>query len=378
MIIFFCAVIATGVFILIKLKNIKNNKIIFKINKLNKINIKNILKELINKKINNKIKLFNFLNKNIFLNLNLIYAPVYLVNAKRLGEVHLNLFKQALEEIDKKINFVVLDGVIKIKNKNVNVVSLMCKDLSYEELALLNSLNINKKIEGEEKEQECELLNYSFNIKGLHIEAEINNGEYKLMLPQDCYGYFLNSKKIYNVFGELMAEIKTDAKIRLIDNFVYIKSNKLDCFEMRIKHDEKVLNAFRLFEFDLKYTNFQTQIDRLKQKAINELNQNPFVCSNFYTRMNVDNLSSFFKLAFLRKNYFNDYIFMLKELFGLRLQNDVLNVKPCACVKDDFEIEYYVMNEKFKVKYCINNTSKVSLYSVGHKLGVNKDYVFVI
>ena len=85
---------------------------------------------------------------------------------------------------------------------------------------------------------------------------------------------------------------------------------------------------------------------------------------------------TFFKVSSLRKNYFNDYIFLLKNIFGIIITNSIIVAKPMLILQDDFSIEYDWEGEVMKVEFKKLTDDEVKLNYVGHKMGQKDKYVF--
>ena len=353
-----------------------------------KISCVQVLKKIIEKKLCKPIESVGVVSKEKFFNLNLIYAPVYVIDAKKLGSSHLHLYKKAIEIIKQKINFVILDGVITTNNEIVNVVNLKTANLSFEDFSLLNKLNVNKRMvklkndltidKNDKMIDKNDFVSTAF-VDSVGIIKVSRKTNFTLNLPYNCFGFLIKGKRnkisIFNIFGEKIYEIsgKFSAKTNYttIDfcvttpNSIVVSFNKDDLKEI-----------MQLLSFNLKFDQYNKEINNLKQKAIEELNNNFFTIESELKFFNVENLKDFFKIANLRGKYFNDYLFMITKIFGVSINNGILNVKPNNFIQQSFMISYSLNGEEYNVQYTNQAYDKVKLSRVGHKIGVKEKFVY--
>lgn len=367
-------------FVLLKIfKNNKKEKMLktFKATKTKQnFDILNIICKLVEKKLKQGINLSTFIDKQLFYNLKLIYAPVYVLDVKRIGVTHTKLFLKAVSKLNKQFNLVLinLDNLNIVCTAKCNVVTLTSNQLNYKTLCLLNNLNVNKSFNfnNVNKNYDFAIKNFNVNLDDFNADVILDiKGRYKLSLPINPLGYIATKNKtlcICDCFGEVFTEIEPKVNIKIIDNNLYIKINKPTTLKFKLYLKESVKNDLKLFTFDILIKGFSEKIKWLKQKAVEELNSNPFILKDF-SKIKINNLTNFFKLATLRKQYLNDYLYLLKNIFGLTLNKDILNVYPNHFIQQDFSIKYVMNGEEFEVNYTFEVNDKVKLLYVGHKLG---------
>ena len=89
---------------MITISALKQNRVMFKIFHViggASYSMVDKLKSIIERKLNNEIRLLNFIDRQVFDELGLIEAAVFVLKAKNLNEAHLKLYIKALEKINK-------------------------------------------------------------------------------------------------------------------------------------------------------------------------------------------------------------------------------------------------------------------------------------
>ena len=375
----------------------------------NNFNYSKILCDIIDKKISALPQVEFFINKDAFTSLKLNFAPVYVVDKNKLGQSHLKIYQSALEKLKQPINFVILNGKIVVSNPKVNVVTLNKNDITKQQQSLLNILNCNIYADKNIFNQ-CKVTTTSHNnkntlsnqqsyynisssnfceneilvceqlSKNLFV-AKVKKGvEYRMSLPKAFYNHLQKGQKnnvsIFNVFGEKIVEIKGMFSCECIDHALQIRPSK-DCLLNIIPHfSDRATKVLSLLNFCITTNKYNQEIQLLRDKAIKQMSNNIFECENMVEGFSVENIKTFFKVANLRKSYFNDYIFLLQEVFGIKLNQNVLLVNPNHLIDFDFDINYTLNGTDYVVKYSHINGEKVKLNYAGHKLGHQDDYVF--
>ena len=376
---FFLLVICFCVFKLLVLKD-KDKHIFFKVSKFN---VKSTILNIVKSKLNKVITLSAYIDKIVFDKLGLIMAPVYVLDVKKIGIIHLKIFLNAIKNIDREFNLVLINsGEINIKSfGNVNIVLLTEKKLDYKVISLLNMLNVNKDVKHGERELRCdyELNNFKIDFERMESAVTFNKGVHKLVLPYVCFGYITKANKstqICDAFGKALIEINRRLNVKLFNNKVYISVNKKTETIWKFYLQEKSLKNLQLFNFDIEINEFVDSILWLKERAIDEFCKNPSK-EVAESRVNVKNLKDFFKVVKLRKQYLGDYLYLLKNIFGLRVCNDILNSYPCEFISEDYVIKYWLEGEEYCVNFSSNSSKdNKTLYGVGHKIGVKDKFVY--
>ena len=369
---------------------------IFKLkNEYTKISCVQVLSNLINKKLRRTIYPQNFISKTKFNSLNLIVAPVYLINGGRLGDVHLKFYAKALERINQPMNLVLLDGDIKINNEKINVVYLKSNALNYETLAIINQLNVNK-YENLNHKKTLEIVgnfNETISLKDIdekNIWLDILNQKAKVRISESCnlkidlkinpFNYIMKGKAnkvaVFDIFGEKVVEIFGRFKAELHD-FVLLLKVVSACelvFNFNYKHD--ILENLKLLDYEIEYEANLESMKKLKQRALTEIKHSFLNVNDEISKFKFKDLNEFFKITNLRKNYLNDYIYLLKHIFGLNIKNGILTAKPIHLVENRFTVSYILNEEKFDVKFVSAGEDSIKLNHVGHKLGVKEKFVY--
>lgn len=370
----------------------------------------NMLCKIIGKKISMLPKVEFFVNKDTFVSLKLNFSPVYVVDKNKLGQSHLNIYQSALENFNQSINFVVLNGRIVVDNPKINVVILNKDDITQQQQSLLNILNCNiyankntpihsdktKLISSNadnmlsnshcfydaDNPNNCQYETFACEqLSNCLFVSKIKKGVvYQMQLPKAFYNYLQKGQKnnvtIFNIFGEKLVELKGMFACNCINQTLIIKPSK-DCLLNIIPHfSNKAKQVLLLFNFCINASKFNQEIQLLRDRAIKQMSNNIFECENVIKKFSFENLKTFFKLTNLRKNYFNDYMFLLKEEFGIRLNQDVLLVNPSHKIDFDFDINYSLNGTDYVIKYSHISGEKVKLNYAGHKLGHQDDFVF--
>lgn len=376
---FFLLVICFCVFKLIVIKD--NDKHIFF--KVTKFDIKSTILNIVKSKLNKVISLSTCIDKLVFDKVGLIVAPVYVLDVKKIGIIHLKIFLNAIKNIDKKLNLVLINSdKVNVKSfGNVNIVLLTEKKLDYNVISLLNMLNVNKDVKYGERElkYDYELKNFTIDFECVRSAVTFNKGVHKLVLPYVCFGYITKvnkSTQVCDAFGKVLIEINRKLNVRIFNNNLYISVNKKTETIWRFYLQEKALKNLQLFNFDIEINEFANSILWLKEKAIDELCENPLKEVS-ESRVNVKNLKDFFKIVKLRKQYLGDYLYLVKNIFGLRVCNDILNSCPCEFITEDYIIKYRLEGEEYCVNFSSNSSNdNKTLYGVGHKIGVKDKFVY--
>ena len=359
----------------------KTSKVFFTKTK-QQFNIEKTLLEILMRKIQNLPEVQFFVNLERFTALGLIYAPVYVLDKKKLGQTHIDLLARVFEKINAFLNLVIINGVVQVTNPKINLVILDKNKISYEDRAMLNILNTN--INHSHKQVNstmCESLDFDFDMDSLIAVANIEKGVMtQIVLPKPYYNYLMKGKRnsvgIYDIFGQNLAKFKGSFIADLKHDKLLIKptkNSKLQC-EINLKEEDKI--KLELLNFQIVCENFSKEIEQLRYNAMLELNKNLFVAKGETRKIKVKDLKTFFKLTNLRKNYFNDYQFLLKYIFGLRLNGDILSASPSQLIDFDFSVKYRYKSKDYTVNYSHIDGDKVKLNYVGHKLGHNEDYVY--
>lgn len=350
------------------------------------INIVNNLCSLIRFKVRtNKIK-GNWVNKKDFLSLGLIEAPVYVIKGNTLNDAHLKLYQKAIEKIDFKLNIIILDKTLKIKNKKINLISKNLKKLTYKEISLINSLNINffspnktKRYDATNLIEESKNLDLNFNEEGFEFKLDCGKGVF-FKLPNTPFNYSLTKTnkelRVFNVFGDEIMRLIGDVNGELNERIMKIKSNKNTILKIYLKLNKNQINNLNLLKIKINYEKYQKYIDKLKENAILYLKSNIFLIKNELLNIKINNLNSFFSCVNLRKKYFNDYLFLVKNIFGIAITDCVLTAKPSSFIDEDFSIEYEWQGEIKKVEFKKTPDDMIKLSYVGHRMGLDKKFVF--
>lgn len=386
--IFIILYLLIAIFFVVNILKTKTKLIRFKIFKAKKsdckFNIRKIIANIISKKLCTTISLTNSINKKHFESLVLINEPVYVLDVKKIGQTHLKLVLTALRYIKRRFNLVLVNvedyKIAYSKIDLVNIVKLNSSELDYKTMCLLNCLNVNKQMKTKQDlYYDFELKSFQFDVNNFTAKTNlVQKGVYKLKLPRSCFGYILNKTKtqVCNVFGDVFLEFKPKVNIKLIGNEIYLRTNKAVELTFKIYYDNSTLTDFMLLKFNVCMGEYTKKIQSLKAKAFEQLNTNPFIVS--YENFTAGNLDSFFKLAFLRKQYLNDYINLLKNVFGLSVKNGVLRSVPSAVINSDFSVKYKIESEEYEVNYTLKSTDKIKLFYVGHKLGTKDKFIYGI
>lgn len=351
---------------------------------------------IIKKKISNLPAVEYECDYSVFCSMGLKQIPVYVVDKNKIGNSHLKLYKSALEQLDTPINFVVLNGAITVLNPKINTILLDKSKISVQQFALLNILNVNRLIL--QKPQQLSPMQNTFarnssiadygNVENLSCQfvspsffACIKKGEkYKLDLPHSYYNYMTKGKRnklvVQNIFGQKLLETVGSFSCELIKDQLFFTATKNDTINLYPRYSSYGEEILKLLNFTLSTEKYGKEIDSLWANAQKQFLSNIFACEKKVKGVNVANLKTFFKVSDLRKNYFNDYVFLLKELFGIRVAGGVLVVNPCELIDFDFDINYSLDGTDYVVKYSHISGEKVKLNYVGHKLGHQDDYVF--
>lgn len=377
-----------AIFFVVNIFKTKTELLGFKIFKAKKgdckFNMSKIIANTISKKLCTNISLTTSIDKKHFESLGLINAPVYVLDVKKIGITHLKLIFSSVKYVKQKFNLVLLNvdnyKITQFKDDFVNIVKLSVSELDYKTICLLNCLNVNKQTKF--KNQDCsydfELKNFSFNINNFTVKTNlVEKGVYKIKLPTTCFGYILNKTKtqVCNAFGDVFLDFEQKINIKLVGNNIYFKTNKEINLTFRIYYNNSITADLMLLKFGVCMSEYASKIEALKTKALKELNTNPFITisnEKFYA----DSLNSYFKLAFLRKQYLNDYILLLKNVFGLSLSNGILRCCPSTLINSDFSVKYEIDSEEYEVNYTFNATDKIKLSYVGHKIGTKDNFVY--
>ena len=380
--IFVTAVVVSGF-------NSKQKDKIFKLSNNNegKFSCVQSLAKMIEKKLNNQVEISSFLPKERFFSLGLIYAPIYVINAKNVGCTHLKLYQKAFELIRQKVNCVIIDSEIKVDNPNINVVSLKSDKIGLIDISILNKLNINRNglkqyIPNYEKYvmlDKNEKISASFCYDYGIIKAE-DKTNFNFYLPKDAFGYVFKGKRnkiaIFSIFGERIIELVGSFSAEASGNKINLSVNKSNNIMVRFNSIGKEKEVLNLLNFDIKHNDFSEDIEKLKVRAIEELNKNFFLIFKTLKSFEIKNLTDFFKVVNLRQNYYNDYILLVKKIFGLSIKNSVLNANPMPIVQQDFSVSYMLNGENYEVKYSMVEDGGVKLSRVGHKLGMKENFVY--
>ena len=346
-----------------------------------KVSLYKEVAKIIEKKINRRIKVFKVIDKKLFISLGLIEAPVYVIDVKRLGVTHANLILKSTVFVRQKFNLVLLNSGKALKSFGyVNLVTITEKQLTYRVLSLLNCLNVNKR--KEDCDYECEydykLNNLKYDFEKNSLIGELDNcGVYKLDLPKSCFGYILNkkTKQVCDVFGSVLLEFESKAQVEVSNNDLLIYNKKTCTLILKIYYNLKMLQLLDLLKLDISMEGYTGQIAKLKQKAMEQLS-NVIINDIELNCVKVTSLNNFFKIAFLRKEYLNDYLSLLINVLGINLNGGILKVSPSVMVKGEFFVNYIMNGEKFSISYTDFNTDKVKLSHVGHKMGVKDKFVY--
>lgn len=373
--------------------------------KYKKINLNEIILKIIKNKIKNMPKINEKIDYFAFLSLNLKLFPIFVINKNKLGENYLKLYKNIFEKLNNKINLVVLNGKIKLDNPNINVVCLNENKLNLKQMYILNLLNVNRR-----NIKSCDTQNIGFSNKyvvnnleligqagqknvqdfdahSLELTKEENRfvanvvkGKiYKLELPAPFYNYLILGKRqrvITNIFGQEIAKIVGSVQLIECNKDVIILTHKNSKIEITPHYSKNAQDKMDLLKFDIVAEEIDIFIKKLKENAIKSTNNKIFVAENNVVGFQCKNIYDFFKVSNMRKNYFNDYIFLLKNVFGLKIQNDILSVNPKPMIDFDFSIHYVLDGVDYVVKYSQAESENVRLDSVAHKLGHQDDFVF--
>lgn len=345
------------------------------------------LKKLTLLKIHNGINWSSYIDKNMFKNLNLIYAPVYIINGKKLGLIHLKIYQKCFEKIKEKINLIIIDGNIIIKNKNINKILIKSEKIDLGLYLLLNKLNTNKLIKNINNNKLNNVIDYRNNdeITRSFVEnnAKIilkNKTKFLFPLKKDCFGYKLNVKnniyEIKNIFGDNIVTFLTKCKVRLIENNLIFSGNKHFEILFDFGIDEQTRMYIQMLNFEIVYPEFTDEIQRLKKLAINELNNNFHILLENFENFNSKDLKSYFKCVYMRKKYFNDYVLLLKNIFKLKVDNSVLSVNPNEFIEKDFAINYEFNGHNYTVNFSRLEKEDVRIENVGHKLGTSGNFIY--
>ena len=179
-------------FVIIKLGFIlkKEQHIFFKVKKFT---VKNTLLNLVNKKLKSVINIPMCLDEQIFKDLNLILAPVYVLDVKKVGITHLKIFLNAVKDIDKKFNLVLTNSDnIKVNSYgNINIVLLSSRELNYKVITFLNMINVNKEIIKYKQKLKYDYVvdDFKVDLKTMQSSKVLNKGVYKFDMPYSCFGY---------------------------------------------------------------------------------------------------------------------------------------------------------------------------------------------
>lgn len=353
-----------------------------------KTDIVNSLSSLMRFKVkNNKIK-GNWINKKDFLSLGLVEAPVYVIKGNALNDSHLKLYQKAIEKIDFKLNIIILDKNLKIKNKNINLIAKKSKKLTYKEISLINSLNINFSSPNKTFVGNSDFPNFVRTDKNL--EFNLNEGIFEfalecgkclpIKLPDTPFNYSFtkrkNELKVFNVFKDEIMQMTGDISGELNGQIIQIKSNKNTILKIDLKLDKNKINNLNLLKIKINYKKYQKYIDKLKENAILSLKNDIFLIKNELFNLKINNLNSFFNCVNLRKNYFNDYLFLIKNIFGIAINDCVLTARPSSFVDEDFSIDYEWQGETKRVEFKKSPDDMVKLSYVGHRMGLDKKFVF--
>lgn len=349
-----------------------------------KVNAKQSLVDTLVSTINMKVKTNmargKFVPLNVYNTLGFVDAPVYLIKGRDFNFGHMNLYRKALEKIDYKLNVVIIDKKIKINNKNINLIIKNSKLLKYDEISMINALNINYKIEKSKKDK--------INLEKLKVELGENSftfnaqkGEVKeLILPQSTYGYCLEKKKnlviVYDVFKTEILELSGYVKANIISNKLILNITKNSKIFIKLNLTENELKIIEILKLNIKCEKYQKNIEKLKENAILSLKNNIFLIKNKINNIKINNLSKFFKLTNLRKNYLNDYLFLIKNIFGISINNFILMARPTEVIDNDFSIEYDWGGEVRMVNFRKQSGDEIHLNYVGHKMGQVDKCVF--
>lgn len=368
--------------------------------KCSKFDYEDCLANIIKRKLDHLPKVDFLVDKDVFLSLNLERCPVYIVDKNKIGNTHLKLYKTVLEKLNTPINFVVLGGNFEIDNHKINVVNVDKSSLSVQQFSTLNILNVNKK----EKKQIKSVNNFgnltfdSKNSKTKYFDNEhnqllcssydnvnfyskVDKGKlYQFDLPQPFYNYIIKGKKnkieVYDIFGQKVIAIVGSFVANMQDSSLKIRATKDNTLELTPYYSSIGKNNLKLLGFNLTTQKFQKEMQNLYIKAKEHLLVQPFVCEEKTEGVNVTDLKTYFRVAVLRKNYFDAYMFLLKKIFGIKIVDDVLIVNPTSLIDFDFDIGYTLDGLDYLVKYSHISGEKVRLNYVGHKIGHQDDYVF--
>lgn len=347
--------------------------------KYKNININKIMLKIITNKLNSYPKINYKIDKKYFYSINLRLFPTYVVDKNKLGENYLKIYKNAIESLKININFVVLNGKVSIKNKNINCVCLDKQRLDFGQEYILNLLNVNKKITNN-KQTDIDTETLTFERNGDNYYGDIKNGHvYALGLPTPYYNYLIwgkkNKTKIMNIFGEEIASIFGFYDVVYVGKDIFIEATKNTKIKLISRCSEDDIQKMSLLSLNISADKINKNMAKLKSKAIDLINKNPFALKWDMSTIKCENIDNFFKLSFMRKNYLNDYVFLLKNIFGVKIENGVLFVKPQKMIDFDFSIRYIQNGDEYEVKYSNDYNSTTRLDCVGHKLGHRDNYV---
>ena len=183
---------------------------------------------------------------------------------------------------------------------------------------------------------------------------------------------------MYDCFGKVLIEINKRLNMNIYDNVIYISVGKRTETVWRFYLQEQTMRDIQLLDFNMEMIGYTDVILWLKQKAIDELCFNPL--QRFTnSKMNVHNLKEFFKLVKLRKHYLSDYLYLVKNIFGIKVSNNTLVSYPYRFIKEDYVIKYKFKDEEYTVNFSSNlSNEKKTLYGVGHKIGGKDKFVYTL
>ena len=127
---------------------------------------------------------------------------------------------------------------------------------------------------------------------------------------------------------------------------------------------------------EIKLEGYEKEFNDLREKAKNELDYNFFIIGNKIEKISLSNMKDFFKCANMRKQFFNDYMFLVSSVMGVKINNSILTANPMSFVKGDFVIKYNFNNEIIEIKFSKTDENLVKLNHIGHKIGVKDNFVY--
>ena len=305
----------------------------------------------------------------------LVDAPVYVLDVKKIGFVHLKLIINSLQLSRVHFNLVLINNRFLVPRQINNINIVLLKSINYHKMCLLNQININKCISLKSEDESVYKESKFVNCGDLNFFVRLKRGEYKFVLPQQTFGYIIERHTVLNAFGDKFIEFNSNVDFKVIRNCLYLKALKETEVKLRIYYDDEIKENLELLYFDIVDCECESKIKDLKNRALEEFLLNPFNVLEVKS-FKIGSIEQFFRLIKLRKQYLNDYLFLLKNFFGMRLVKGILKANPNELIKSDFCIKYKLYGQEFKVCYSNSKTDKVKLSYVGHKLGSKDNFVY--